>query len=356
MSFLKAIFHEKEAAAPAAESLLGELLSTLREGAVIVGRDSTILASNHAAYEYLGRGNGQLVGKRLTELLRDLGVHEAFQGAIEEGLTSNVDLTVIGVETKKYEVRVSPFNLTEDRAAIMYFHDVTHVDRLERVRQEFLSNVSHELRTPLTSIIAFAETLEDGAIHDPENSLRFLGVIQRNAERMHRLIDDILELTSIESGHIQIETRSCGLRGMVDEVMTSLSEKAQDHGVELINEVSAEMRVEADPIRLEQMLVNLVDNGIKFNAEGGRVTVSHESSTERDIIKISDTGEGIAAEHLPRLFERFYRVDKARSREIGGTGLGLAITKHLAILHGGEVSVASTIGAGTVFSIELPRR
>ena len=356
MSFLKAIFHEKEASVPAAESLLGELLSTLREGAVIVGRDSTILASNKTAYEYFGRGNGPLDGKRLTELLRDLGVHEAFRAAIEEGVTSNVDLTVIGSDTRKYEVRVSPFNLTEDRAAIIYFHDVTHVDRLERMRQEFLSNVSHELRTPLTSIIAFAETLEDGAIHDPENGLRFLGVIQRNAERMHRLIDDILELTSIESGHIQIETRSCGLRGMVDEVMTSLSEKAQDNGVELVNEVSGDVRVEADPIRLEQMLVNLIDNGIKFNAPGGRVSVSFERAEDRDVVKIADTGEGIAAEHLPRLFERFYRVDKARSREIGGTGLGLAITKHLAILHGGEVSVSSTIGTGTVFTIELPRK
>lgn len=354
MNFLNALFQDKEDTFGSVDEILRGLLSTLREGALLVGEDATILAANGPAQESFGRSDRPLSGKRLTEVVRDRAVHEAFQSAVSDGRASDVDLSIPGSEVRKYEVRVSPIGMAGPKGAIIYFHDVTHVDRLERMRQEFLSNVSHELRTPLTSIIAFAETLGNGAMDDPENGPRFLGVIQRNAERMHRLIDDILELTSIESGHIQLELKECGLRRMVDEVMTTLSEKASEAGVSLVNGVAEEAIVTADPMRLEQMLVNLLDNGIKFNSSGGSVTVDHERLPNKEVIRVSDTGEGIAAEHLSRLFERFYRVDKARSREIGGTGLGLAITKHLSLLHGGEISVKSVSGNGTTFTIELP--
>lgn len=355
MSFLTDLFKNNKLSADSPDEVFASILGTLKESAIVIGEDTRILAANQAAYEAFGRNNGPLTEKRLTAVIRDLTLHEAFRVAVEDREISEIQLELVGNENRKYAVRVAPLEISGEKAAIGYFHDITQIDRLERVRQEFLSNVSHELRTPLTSIIAFVETLEDGAIDDQENNIRFLKVIQRNAERMHRLIDDILELSSIESGNISIDPQYCRLRAMVTEIFTSLSGKAAESGVNLICDVTEDVRVLADPMRLEQMLVNLIDNGIKFNRNGGSVTVAHGGRDGMDMISVIDTGEGIAADHLPRLFERFYRTDRARSREIGGTGLGLAITKHLALLHGGEVSVSSTPGEGSTFSIELPK-
>jgi len=228
------------------------------------------------------------------------------------------------------------------------------LERLENVRQEFLSNVSHELRTPLTSIIALSETLAVGAIDDPENNRRFISIIQKNSARMHRLIDDILELSAIEAGNVKLYCETVPLRNLVEDVINSLSATAAARKIELKNLVASPGNVYADPHRLMQMLTNLIDNAIKFNRDGGEVVISLTKS-DRDRILVSDTGEGIPSHHLDRLFERFYRVDRARSRELGGTGLGLAIVKHLAKSHGGEVTVRSQIGEGTEFTIELPR-
>jgi two-component system, OmpR family, phosphate regulon sensor histidine kinase PhoR len=239
------------------------------------------------------------------------------------------------------------------RGAIGVFFDITRLERLERVRQEFLSNVSHELRTPLTAIIAFVETLEGGAMGDPENSRRFISIIGRNAARMRSLINDILELSAIEAGTVFIEARPVRLWQMVNDVTTSLASRAEARGVTLVNEVPPDTVVFADPRRLEQMLTNLVDNAVKFNREGGEVSIRHERET-RDRISVTDAGDGIPPEHIKRIFERFYRVDRARSREMGGTGLGLAIVKHLARAHGGEASVHSTPGVGSTFTVELP--
>jgi two-component system phosphate regulon sensor histidine kinase PhoR len=236
------------------------------------------------------------------------------------------------------------------------FIDVTKLELLERVRQEFLSNVSHELRTPLAAITAYTETLIDGGIDDQENSLRFLNTIQRNAERMKALVNDISELSAIESGAVRLTIERLALHQIITEVFTGLSHRAAKHGVTLHTQVAEDFRVDADRRRLEQILINLVDNAIKFNRPGGSVTVLAQASEDARMIKVCDTGPGIPPEHLPRVFERFYRLDKARSREAGGTGLGLAIVKHLALAHGGEAYVTSTVGAGSEFSIKLPLR
>ena len=234
------------------------------------------------------------------------------------------------------------------------FFDITRLERLEIVRQEFLSNVSHELRTPLTSIIALAETLEHGALDDKENNRRFLSIIQKNATRMQRLIEDILELSAIEAGNVNVHQESIQLRSLVEDVVLGLSTSATSRNITVQNLVKSGVSVTADPHRLMQMLTNLVDNAIKFNRESGTVSISYERR-DHDRISVEDAGVGIAPQHLDRLFERFYRVDRARSRELGGTGLGLAIVKHLARAHGGEISVASRVGEGTKFTIELPR-
>ncbi len=354
MSFLKSIFLKKHAETDQTRTTLNELFKTMRESVIVIGEDTRIFASNPAAYDAFARSNGALENKRLSEIIRDLNLHEAFRKALEEEKVSDVELAMVGTD-KKYDVRIAPFAFDEKRGAIGIFYDISQIERLENVRQEFLSNISHELRTPLTSILAFVETLEDGAIDDVENNLRFLNVIRRNAERMHHLINDILELSSIESGKITIEPKKSNLSNLVEEVFMNLSNKAAEKRVKLISEVSNETIVFADAGRLEQMLTNLIDNAVKFNREGGSVSISHATEGGNDLISVTDTGEGISGEHLQRIFERFYRTDRARSRDIGGTGLGLAIVKHLARLHGGEISVTSTIGKGSTFSIELPK-
>ena len=356
MSLLTTWFSNKESSEKTSRPILSEILKTMRESVIVIGEDTRILASNTAAYNAFGRRNGALEDKRLSEVIRDLTLHKAFRKALEEGISSDIELEIPSIERRKYDVHIAPIVFDKTKGAIGIFYDITQIERLERVRQEFLSNVSHELRTPLTSILAFVETLEDGAIADEENNQRFLGVIRKNAERMRHLIDDILELSFIESGKIPLAPKSVNLHSLTEEVFTNLSGKARENQIALKNEVPEETFIFADAVRIEQMLTNLIDNAIKFNSKAGIVTVNFRKKDEKDVISVSDTGEGISGEHLQRIFERFYRTDRARSREIGGTGLGLAIVKHLARLHGGEVWVNSVLRKGSTFFIELPPR
>jgi two-component system phosphate regulon sensor histidine kinase PhoR len=349
---------EAAKAAPPAGALLAATMNGMREGVLAVDGSLRVVTANDAARALFSPARGALPGQTLSILTRNPAIHAAYSAALERGEDNQVKVELVGAERRVLELRVAPLMLDEShqsRGAIGVFFDITQLERLERVRQEFLSNVSHELRTPLTSIITFIETLEEGALDDPEDSRRFVGIIRRNAARMHTLIEDILELSAIESGGTQVEARQVRLSPLVQETLTALGGKAETRGVTLVNGVSPEASVFADPRRLEQMLLNLVDNAIKFNRAGGTVTVGYEEGRGRDLITVSDTGEGIPSEHLPRIFERFYRVDRARSREMGGTGLGLAIVKHLARAHGGEVCVKSAVNQGSTFNIELPR-
>jgi two-component system phosphate regulon sensor histidine kinase PhoR len=336
------------------DELLQKLLDTARECVVVIDRDMRISHANVPAAVAFGRDGLDVEGNRLSEIVRDLDLHEAFRVAITRQTASDVRLELTRISQRKFDVHVAPIELDGELQAIGFFYETTQIDRLESIRQEFLSNISHELRTPLTSILAFVETLEDGAIDDPENNRRFLGVIRRNAERMHSLIADILELSLIESGNVSVDIRKVDLHKAAEDVIAALQAKAAERNVTLANAVPLGTTVSADHVRLEQVLTNLIDNAIKFNRQGGSVKVTWEQGADRDVISVADTGEGILPEHAQRIFERFYRIDKARSREMGGTGLGLAIVKHLAKLHGGEVTVNSILGEGTTFRIELP--
>ncbi|HEX8500031.1 MAG TPA: ATP-binding protein [Pyrinomonadaceae bacterium] len=345
---------------PAAE-LLKATMDSMREGVVVIDSAMRVVALNNAARAtFRSGGTFALSPRRLSDLTRNPTIYSAFAGAVARGVRAEVKVEAdAGDGRRVFDLHVAPLREREAlygsglRGAIGVFFDVTRLERLELVRQEFLSNVSHELRTPLTAVITFADTLEDGALDDPETARGFLNVIRRNAERMRALIEDIMELSSIESGGARVEAREVELSTVVEETFAALAAKAEALGVALLNEVPADAFVRADPRRLEQLLTNLVDNAIKFNRRGGAVTVSHER-TDRDRVSVSDSGEGIPSEHLSRIFERFYRVDRARSRALGGTGLGLAIVKHLARAHGGEVRVRSTPGKGSTFTIELP--
>ena len=339
-------------------SLLDATMTGMREGLLVVNRDMRVVASNPAAHRLFNPSVAALKSQRLTELTRNPAIYSAFLDGLKGIERSGVKVETHGPERQIFDLRVIPIGSANGHGAegaLGVFFDITRTERLEHVRQEFLSNVSHELRTPLTAIIAFVETLENGAMEDAESSQRFLSIIRKNASRMHGLIDDILELTAIEGGNVRLRAAPIELHNLVQDVCASLATKAEAQNITLRNDVAAEVTVFADARRLEQMLTNLIDNGIKFSRDGGTVAISYEAGT-RDMILVRDNGDGIPAQHLERLFERFYRVDRARSRDMGGTGLGLAIVKHLALLHRGEVTVNSELGKGTTFTIHLPKQ
>jgi two-component system phosphate regulon sensor histidine kinase PhoR len=272
-------------------------------------------------------------------------------GALEERVSveDRVDLT--DREVRSFQLNVAP--LGRDLAVGVFF-DITQLERLERVRREFFANLSHEVRTPLTVILAYAETLLDGAIDDAANRARFVEKLHKHATRMNELISDISDLSAIESGQVKLEPGPIRLGAIVSEMIALSHARHKDSDVSFVVSVPEGLIVNADRTRLEQILYNLVDNAVKFNRRGGTVTVSAEERDGRAVIRITDTGIGIAEADLPRVFERLYRADKSRSGKVEGTGLGLAIVKHLVQAHGGEVSVTSHIGQGSEFHFSLP--
>jgi len=237
---------------------------------------------------------------------------------------------------------------------ILVFHDLTRLKQLERTREEFVANVSHELRTPLSLIKGYVETLLDGARNHPEVAERFLKIIERNTNRLDLLIQDLLTISALESGRMKLNLQPVDIRLVAEKVLADLHGKAENKHVTLANTLPP-MPVRADPNRLDQVFANLVDNAIKYGRTNGKVTVGGRKLDNGQVeIFVQDDGPGIPPEALDRVFERFYRVDKARSRDQGGTGLGLSIVKHIVHAHGGEVWARSEVGKGATFFFTLP--
>jgi len=252
-------------------------------------------------------------------------------------------------------VTAVPLLLTgEPPGLVMVVDDVTTLRRLEHVRTEFVANVSHELRTPLTAIQGYLETLLGGALDEPEHARRFLEIAFRHTERLGRLLNDLTDLSNIELGKVSLRLAATPLAPVVDSVLAIIAAKAREGGVTLAAAVPAGLSGAADHDRLAQILINLVDNAVKYTPTGGAVTVRARPLGDHVEIAVSDTGVGIPRADLPRITERFYRVDKARSRELGGTGLGLAIVKHLVLAHGGDLAIESEEGQGTTVRVTLP--
>jgi two-component system phosphate regulon sensor histidine kinase PhoR len=250
-------------------------------------------------------------------------------------------------------VRAAPLP-GEEGTRLVVFRDVTDVRRLETMRRDFVANVSHELRTPVTAVRSAAETLQGGAADDPRARQKFLDAIARNAERLQRLIEDLLDLSKIESKQLALKTEPIDLQAITAHALGLVRERAEERGVRLVHAVGADVpHAMADRRALEQILANLLENAVKY-CPGATVTVRAAARDERVSVSIDDTGSGIAPQHVPRLFERFYRVDAGRSRDVGGTGLGLAIVKHLSEAMGGSVAVESVLGRGTTFTVTLP--
>jgi two-component system phosphate regulon sensor histidine kinase PhoR len=335
---------------------LESILTGMREGILVLSPDRRVLLSNGALADILRLPGPPAAGQPLAAVVREPRLLEAFERCCSECSTVTEAVTLGGIAGRTYEVRVEPYRPSPAQGcgAIGVFFDVTQLQALERVRREFVVNVSHELRTPLTAIRAFAETLQEGAIDDPQHNREFLAIIRKHCDRMQALINDLTDLSLIETGAVELQVESVDLAAAVRDSVLTLDPRAQSLQVSLESVVPERLRVRADPARLAQILLNLIENAVKFNRPGGRVRIEARPLDGPVEIVVSDTGVGIPSEHLERIFHRFHRVDASRSREQGGTGLGLAIVKHLVRLHGGTIRAESELGRGSRFIIELP--
>lgn len=297
-------------------------------------------------------------GRTLMEALRRHELEELADEARRAGQALGLELEVGGATPRLLQVNATTFNDADGRepGVILVFRDVTRLKELENTRREFVANVSHELRTPLALIKGYVETLIDGARNDPGVSLRFLQTIEKHANRLTFLIEDLLTISQLESGQLVMNRQWGELQPLVNRVIEDFATRAAGREVELVNAVPARLAVRADFDRLQQVLFNLVDNAIKYGRPSGRVTVGAETDAAAGRVRmwVTDDGPGIPREALERVFERFFRVDTARSREQGGTGLGLSIVKHIVQAHGGEVRAESEPGKGATFRVFLP--
>lgn len=333
------------------------ILSSIIEGVVAVDREEKIILFNSASERMFALPRDEVMGEFCWEVLRNNELNDLLKEALNKGELFSRELTMLFPWERVFEVHAVPLGDREEVwGAVAVLHDITGIKNLEKMRVEFVANVSHELRTPLTSIRGFIETLRNGAIDDPEAKVRFLNIIEKHADRLNSLINDLLQLSRIESREIQMEFHSVNLKELIDEIIFNFREKTELKRHTIAVNVPPEFpEIEADRERIEQVLSNLLDNAIKFSPEGGKISFFALDKGEDIQIEVSDTGIGIPREHLGRLFERFYRADKARSRELGGTGLGLAIVKHIVQAHGGRVEVESKFGKGSKFLFILPK-
>ncbi|MBU2591314.1 MAG: ATP-binding protein [Nitrospinota bacterium] len=339
------------------KSRLEAVLLSMFEGVMVVDSKGSIILINQPLKNVL-KIEEEPSGKRPIEAIRNLQIQEIADNILhtKEGLISE-EITILLPVEKTLLVHATPVKKGgKTEGAVLVFHDVTNLRRLEKVRQDFVANVSHELRTPISSIIGYAETLLDGALRDEENATDFLNIILTDSNRLATLIDDLLSLAKIESGKIMMEKRPCQLLPIAEQVLASLKGHIEGKEIKIKIDIPENIpSVSADETRIKQVLLNLIDNAVKYNIQGGKISISADETNDSVKVNISDTGIGIPRKDLPRLFERFYRVDKARSRELGGTGLGLSIVKHIIHSHNGEVSVQSVEGEGSTFSFSLPK-
>jgi two-component system, OmpR family, phosphate regulon sensor histidine kinase PhoR len=336
--------------------LLQSVVVAMKEGMVVLGHDRKIRVANDA-FRQLFRTPFDPIGRLLAEVVRDPNVFRELEAALPPGGEIRETLIHLPGPGRSFELRVSPLSGNspdEPAGALILFFDVTRLEALERVRREFVADVSHELRTPLTSIKAFVENLIEERLVDRDESLGFLEIVRKHADRMGALIDDLTDLSLIETGAVALDLGPLDACDVARDVTAQLAFRAQALGVTVRLELPSPFPLVADRRRLEQVLVNLVDNAIKFNKRGGEVRIAGGEREGRPWITIEDTGVGIPPDALDQVFHRFFRADKARSREMGGTGLGLAIVKHLMRLHDGQVSVASEPGRGSTFTLEFP--
>lgn len=331
------------------------ILDSMIEGVIAVDADMCILAANPAAEKIFGADLSKAKGRLFLEVIQNTDIIELITEAQRNKSNVSRELNLLFPSQRILQVNASLISQADKvGGCLLVIHDITEMRKLELVRRDFVANVSHELKTPLTSIKGFIETLLEGALDDKENSRHFLEIIKSHAERLNSLINDLLDLASIESKQVGLKIEVFALDKLVEEVTRGFKLHLRKKGIEVHNKVLSQVTVTADRDKIEQVLTNLIDNAIKFNREKGNVEISSEELGQDIKITVEDSGAGIPPADIPRIFERFYRVDKARSREMGGTGLGLSIVKHIAELHGGSVGVESIEGLGSKFWFTIP--
>ena len=333
---------------------LSTVLDGMAEGVFAIDGTETIRFVNRAGRALLDVAPGDEVeGKPIHLLVRDPQFLKLARAAVAEGEAHEAEIVWEGAPKRLLRVRAAPVR-EAGPGAILLVGDVSTIRRLERMRSDFVANVSHELRTPLAAIAGAAETLADGALGDPEAGPRFVAAIGRHADRLRALVDDLLTLSRLESSPENIERVPVDFALVVRQACEPVAVRARDAGLSLEVAADGPVRVMGDPEALRRLVDNLVVNAVTYTPAGGWVKASLEAAHGRAVLVVADSGIGIGAEHLDRIFERFYRIDKARSRSKGGTGLGLSIVKHAVNLHGGEIAVESRPGAGSTFTVSIP--
>jgi two-component system phosphate regulon sensor histidine kinase PhoR len=333
------------------------LFNSMIEGVILLDTDGRVQLVNDSLRKGFGLA-GNLRGQTIMEVFRWHELAALSERLPEEKILSGVELDLQRGVRRSWQISAA---LVSDRPGgpqgqLFVFHDVTRLKELESIRKEFVGNVSHELRTPLSLIKGFAQTLLDGALHEPEQAERFLQKIDKHSDRLLFLIEDLLAISRLESGQVALNLQPVNLRDMAQRVVDDLGAPAAARQTSLVNRIPAALSVRADADRLPQVFFNLTENAIKYGKSGGRVLLdARETGGGKVEVLVSDDGPGIPPEALGRIFERFYRVDRARSRESGGTGLGLAIVKHIVQVHGGEAWVKSDLGRGASFHFTLPK-
>lgn len=333
------------------------VLMSMFEGVMVVDITGGIILMNRTLKEML-HVEGQFLDKKPLEVMHHLEIQEIADNAMlrKQGVES-LEISIFNKEEYILLVYATPV-IRDDKVegAVLVFHDITELRRLEKVRQDFVANVSHELRTPMTSIKGYTETLIDGALEDKNYGRKFLDIIYNESNRMIRLMDEILDLARVESDKLTLNLISCQVDNIIKSVISSFQNQADDKSIVIKTHIPESLpKVFAEEQKLSQILLNLLENAVKYTDEGGEVVVSCKGSGEFVLIEVADTGIGISERDQKRIFERFYRVDKARSRKLGGTGLGLSIVKHIVHAHHGEVFVKSAPRLGSTFSFTIPK-
>ena len=340
----------------AENSAMQAILGSMIEGVIAVDKGTKIISVNPAIERIFKIKKEEAEGKFLLEAIQNNDIAEVIGNVLQNKKVISKELSLVWPVQRTFRVNVSPlFENGAVSGCVAVIHDITEIRRLERMRSDFVANVSHELKTPLTSIKGFVETLLEGALEDKENNRNFLSIIQDQAERLNNLINDLLELSHIESREVSLKTEDLYLCKLFEVVALGFKSKIKKKNIEIKNELADSMIIKADKEKIEQVVINLIDNAIKFNKDNGSIRIFSEGLGDRIKIIVEDSGAGIPEKDIPRIFERFYRVDKARSRELGGTGLGLSIVKNIIELHEGSVGVESTEGLGSKFFFLLPK-